>query len=83
MECLLLLCDVTALEGPHRERFGYGGDPLGCGEAGLSMYDWSTFYAKRVRDFNDAQRMDPVTGKNSGAVLVLYHGFCFAPWIPP
>ena len=28
---------------PHRERFGYGGDPLGCGEAGLSIYDWSTF----------------------------------------
>ena len=22
---------------PHRERFGYGGDPLGCGEAGLSI----------------------------------------------
>eukprot|EP00928_Gymnodinium_smaydae_P037929 TRINITY_DN26270_c0_g3_i1.p1 TRINITY_DN26270_c0_g3~~TRINITY_DN26270_c0_g3_i1.p1 ORF type:complete len:1010 (-),score=119.70 TRINITY_DN26270_c0_g3_i1:356-3385(-) len=41
---------------PHRERFGYGGDALGCGEAGLSMYDWSTFYAKRIRDFNDAQR---------------------------
>merc|ERR1711871_457842 len=41
---------------PHRERFGYGGDPLGCGEAGLSIYDWSTFYRKRVLDFNDAQR---------------------------
>jgi alpha-L-rhamnosidase len=48
---------------PHRERFGYGGDPLGCGEAGLSIYDWSTFYAKRVRDFNDAQSVDPATGK--------------------
>ena len=43
---------------PHRDRFGYGGDPLGCGEAGLSIYDWATFYAKRVRDFNDAQRDD-------------------------
>ena len=42
---------------PHRERFGYGGDPLGCGEAGLSIYDWSTFYAKRVRDYNDGQRV--------------------------
>ena len=40
---------------PHRERFGCGGDPLGCGEAGLSIYDWSTFYPKRVRDFDDAQ----------------------------
>lgn len=42
---------------PHRERFGYGGDALGCGEAGLSIYDWEAFYAKRVRDFNDAQRL--------------------------
>jgi alpha-L-rhamnosidase len=41
---------------PHRERFGYGGDPLGCGEAGLSMYDFSSFYRKRVLDFNDASR---------------------------
>ena len=48
---------------PHRERFGYGGDPLGCGEAGLSIYDWSTFYAKRVQDFNDAQSVDPATGR--------------------
>ena len=48
---------------PHRERFGYGGDPLGCGEAGLSIYDWSTFYPKRVQDFNDAQTVDPSTGK--------------------
>ena len=38
-------------------RQGYGGDPLGCGEAGLTIYDWSTFYPKRVRDFNDAQRV--------------------------
>ena len=28
-----------------------------------SRYDWSTFYAKRVRDFNDAQSVDPATGK--------------------
>lgn len=40
---------------PHRERFGYGGDALGVGEAGLSIYDWSTFYAKSVRDFSAAQ----------------------------
>eukprot|EP00041_Stephanoeca_diplocostata_P037610 m.1430057 g.1430057 ORF g.1430057 m.1430057 type:complete len:1055 (+) comp25071_c0_seq3:71-3235(+) len=52
---------------PHRERFGYGGDPLGCGEAGLSIYDWSTFYRKRVRDFNDAQRVNsPTGGGNTG-----------------
>ena len=51
---------------PHRERFGYGGDPLGCGEAGLSIYDWSTFYPKRVRDFNDGQRVDKTTGALTG-----------------
>ena len=39
---------------PHRERFGYGGDALGAGEAGLSIFDFETFYAKRVADFNDA-----------------------------
>eukprot|EP01049_Picozoa_sp_SAG25_P015813 SAG25_NODE_3360_length_1114_cov_1.980296_1_plen_111_part_10 len=42
---------------------GYGGDPLGCGEAGLSIYDWSTFYRKRVIDFNDAQTVNTVTGQ--------------------
>ena len=50
---------------PHRERFGYGGDALGCGEAGLSIYDWEAFYSKRVVDFNDAQRLL----KGSKAVL--------------
>ena len=40
---------------PHRERFGYGGDALGCGEAGMSIYDFSAFYRKRVLDYNDAQ----------------------------
>jgi alpha-L-rhamnosidase len=44
---------------PHRERFGYGGDPLGCGEAGLSIYDWSAFYRKRVRDVHAAARVLP------------------------
>jgi len=51
---------------PHRERFGYGGDVLGCGEAGLSMYDFSAFYRKRVRDFNDAQVKSPISGKLVG-----------------
>ena len=26
-------------------------------------YDWQTFYAKRVRDFNDAQTTDPESGE--------------------
>ena len=53
---------------PHRERFGYGGDALGCGEAGLSIYDWEAFYAKRVRDYNDAQR---VAGGGTGGAQPL------------
>ena len=51
---------------PHRERFGYGGDPLGSGEAGLSIYDFSTFYRKRVQDFNDAVRLDATSGNFGG-----------------
>ena len=47
---------------PHRERFGYGGDALGCGEAGISIYDFEAFYAKRIRDFVDAQIPDPRLG---------------------
>jgi hypothetical protein len=41
---------------PHRERFGYTGDAHGCGEAAISNWDFSTFYAKRVQDANDASR---------------------------
>ncbi|CAB9517107.1 Alpha-L-rhamnosidase [Seminavis robusta] len=44
---------------PHRERLGYGGDALGCGEVGLSIYDFSAFYRKRVLDYNDAQAQTP------------------------
>ena len=40
---------------PHRERFGYGGDALACGESALNMYDFSQFYAKRLIDFTDSQ----------------------------
>jgi hypothetical protein len=41
---------------PHRERLGYGGDALASGEAGLSIFDLSTFYEKRVLDYSDARR---------------------------
>eukprot|EP01060_Flectonema_neradi_P029730 TRINITY_DN4170_c1_g1_i4.p1 TRINITY_DN4170_c1_g1~~TRINITY_DN4170_c1_g1_i4.p1 ORF type:complete len:996 (+),score=181.21 TRINITY_DN4170_c1_g1_i4:76-2988(+) len=50
----------TQSDCPHRERFGYGGDALACGESALNMYDFSRFYAKRVLDFVDAQ--DPNGG---------------------
>lgn len=42
---------------PHHERFGYGGDALGAGEAALPLYDWFTFLRKQeLLDYNDAQR---------------------------
>eukprot|EP01061_Rhynchopus_euleeides_P039938 TRINITY_DN6855_c0_g1_i1.p1 TRINITY_DN6855_c0_g1~~TRINITY_DN6855_c0_g1_i1.p1 ORF type:complete len:1019 (+),score=341.54 TRINITY_DN6855_c0_g1_i1:37-3093(+) len=41
---------------PHRERFGYGGDPLASGESFIARYDVAAFYSKRVTDFVDAQR---------------------------
>ena len=50
----------TQSDCPHRERLGYGGDALASGESGLSIFDWRTFYRKRVMDYSDAQR--PTSG---------------------
>jgi alpha-L-rhamnosidase len=41
---------------PHREKLGYGGDAIASAETFISVFDMSTFYEKRVRDFNDAVR---------------------------
>jgi alpha-L-rhamnosidase len=41
---------------PHRERLGYGGDAHASGEAGMSIFDLSSFYEKRALDYSDAQR---------------------------
>ncbi|KAJ9438626.1 hypothetical protein DIPPA_34104a, partial [Diplonema papillatum] len=41
---------------PHRERFGYGGDPLAVGESLMLTFDLSAFYDKVATDFEDAQR---------------------------
>ena len=43
---------------PHRERLGYGGDAHASGEAGMSIFDLSSFYEKRALDYSDAQRPD-------------------------
>ncbi|SMP43842.1 alpha-L-rhamnosidase [Neorhodopirellula lusitana] len=43
---------------PHRERFGYGGDIAATSEAFLMNFDMSGFYAKTVRDWDDAARPD-------------------------
>jgi len=39
---------------PHRERFGYGGDIAVTTDAFIYNFDMSGFYAKVVRDFQDA-----------------------------
>lgn len=41
---------------PHREKLGYGGDAIASAETFISVFDMSTFYEKRVHDFNDAVR---------------------------
>jgi alpha-L-rhamnosidase len=43
---------------PHRERFGYGGDIVATSETFLMNFDMSGFYAKTVRDWEDAARPD-------------------------
>ncbi|RLD80055.1 MAG: hypothetical protein DRJ10_07935, partial [Bacteroidetes bacterium] len=43
---------------PHRERFGYGGDLAVTTDAFIYNYDMSNFYAKVVRDFQDATLAD-------------------------
>ena len=39
---------------PHREKFGYGGDIAVTTDAFIYNFDMSGFYAKVVRDFQDA-----------------------------
>lgn len=41
---------------PHREKFGYGADAISVSEAYMYNFDMSAFYAKMVRDFQDAAR---------------------------
>jgi alpha-L-rhamnosidase len=41
---------------PHRERFGYGGDPVPTCEAFMFNFDMAAFYANAVRNFADAAR---------------------------
>ena len=41
---------------PHREKFGYGGDIVAAAETAVLNFDMATFYAKTVRDLQDAVR---------------------------
>lgn len=41
---------------PHREKFGYGADMLATSEAYIYNFDMHAFYAKAIRDYEDAAR---------------------------
>lgn len=53
-----LLSNVFSVQSdcPSREKFGYGGDIVATDEAVMYNFDMATFYAKVVRDFEDAAR---------------------------
>ncbi len=53
-----LLSNLFSVESdcPHREKFGYGGDIVAVAEAAMMNFDMAAFYAKTVRDFEDAVR---------------------------
>jgi alpha-L-rhamnosidase len=57
---LTFLSNVLSVQSdcPHRERFGYGGDIVATSEAFLMNFDMAGFYAKTVRDWEDAARPD-------------------------
>jgi alpha-L-rhamnosidase len=43
---------------PHRERFGYGGDMMATAQTAMHLFKMSSFYRKRIIDYNDAQRQN-------------------------
>ncbi len=42
----------------HREKFGYGGDIVACGEMAMMNFDMASFYEKAVYDFQDTVMAD-------------------------
>ena len=53
-----LLSNLFSVESdcPHREKFGYGGDIMAASEFAMLNFDMAAFYAKVVRDYQDAAR---------------------------
>jgi len=60
---------------PHRERFGYGGDIVPTAEAFMLQFNMAGFYAKTVRDFQDAARSDGALTMTAPFVGIAYAGF--------
>lgn len=80
------MCDTTFLSNlfsvqsdcPHRERFGYGGDLAATCDTFLMNYDMNRFYAKVVRDFEDAARPDGMLTDTAPYVGIQYCGIAWA-----
>ncbi len=63
---------------PHRERFGYGGDIAVATDAFIYNYDMSNFYAKVVRDFQDAVLPDGRITDTAPFIGIDYCGLAWA-----
>ena len=63
---------------PHRERFGYGGDIAVTGEAFMMNFDMAAFYAKAVRDWQDAALPNGMLTDTAPFVGIQYCGVAWA-----
>lgn len=63
---------------PQRERFGYGGDIAVTSEAFMMNFDMASFYAKAVRDWQDAARPDGMLTDTAPFVGIQYCGVAWA-----
>ena len=71
-----LLSNVLSVQSdcPAREKFGYGGDIVACGEAVIWNFDAAGFYQKIARDFQDAARESGALTETSPFVGIDYPG---------
>ncbi|MFC1782051.1 family 78 glycoside hydrolase catalytic domain [Planctomycetota bacterium] len=63
---------------PHRERFGYGGDPVISSGSFVINFDMANFYAKTVWDFYDSARDDGMLTDTAPYVGIQYCGVAWA-----
>ncbi|KPK78056.1 MAG: hypothetical protein AMJ79_01225 [Phycisphaerae bacterium SM23_30] len=63
---------------PHRERFGYGGDPVVSSGSFVLNFDMANFYAKTVWDFHDSARNDGMLTDTAPYVGIQYCGVAWA-----
>jgi len=63
---------------PHRERFSYGGDIAATSEAFMMNFNMAAFYAKAVRDWQDAALPDGMLTDTAPFVGIQYCGVAWA-----